>query len=239
MELNRKTATQKQILYANLISRTLNLEKEFVMGCDFYHVSKFIKDNEKAYKEREDNRKASIRQIDFANAISDYCGLDEKFDANSSFFNVSDFISKHKGEYSRLIWRENICEYEPRRGIPFPQECMLFICDNLYNVHGLYSFIGEDNAILYIGKSVNLSQRIPQSYQKRKDSAKISKILYLPMENMANVNILEILLIAENDPLLNSESNSLEKPTMFSSGVNIVRDFYELPFFGEKAESEG
>ena len=58
------------------------------------------------------------------------------------------------------------------------------------------------------------------------------------MENMANVNILEILLIAENNPILNSESNSQEMPTLFSSDVDIIRDFYELPYFDKKDESE-
>ena len=50
--------------------------------------------------------------------------------------------------------------------------------------------------------------------------------------------ILEILLIAENNPILNSESNSQEMPTLFSSGIDIIRDFYELPYFNENNESE-
>lgn len=239
MNTSRRLATQNQVLYANSISRTLNLNKTFTTECSFYQVGKFIRDNEKAYKEYGDDRKASIRQIDFANTISDCCELDEKFDSNSGYFEVSDFISKHKDEYSRLVWRETICEYEPsEKSIPFPQECMLFICDNLYKVHGLYSFVSEDNVILYIGKSTDLSQRIPSSYQERKNSAKINKVLFYPMENMANVNIMEILLIAENNPVLNSESNSQEMPTLFSSGIDIIKDFYELPYFNKKAESE-
>lgn len=238
MNTGRRLATKNQVLYANSISRALNLDKTFTTDFSFYQVSKFIRENEQEYKEKSDNRKASIRQIDFANTISEFCGIGEKFDSNSGYFEVSDFISSHKDEYSRLIWRENICEYEREdNDIPFTKECMLFICDNLYKVHGLYSFVREDNVILYIGKSNDLSQRITSSYKERKKSAKISKILFYPMKNMADVNVLEILLIAENNPLLNSESNSQEMPTLFSSGIDIVKDFCELPYFNEDSET--
>lgn len=46
---------------------------------------------------------------------------------------------------------------------------------------------------------------------------------------MGDVNVLEVLLIGENAPVLNTESNSHEVPTMFHSGIDILKDFTELP----------
>ena len=55
--------------------------------------------------------------------------------------------------------------------------------------------------------------------------------MYFLDDNMANVNILEILLIAEYDPVLNAESKTDDIPTRFHSGIDILRDFEEIPYF--------
>ena len=79
----------------------------------------------------------------------------------------------------RLMLRESICEYEVNEdSIDISMESMLFICDNLFKKHGWYVFIGNDDVILYIGKSKDLSARIPTSYRERKNYAKINKIMY-------------------------------------------------------------
>ena len=59
----------------------------------------------------------------------------------------------------------------------------------------------------------------------------INKIMYYIDENMANVNIMEILLIAENNPVLNTESKTEDVPTKFHSGIDILNDFNEIPNF--------
>ena len=69
MNTSRKFATQNQVLYANSISRTLNLDKIFTTDCSFYQVSKFIRDNEKAYKEYGDDTKIATQAHSFR------CGL--------------------------------------------------------------------------------------------------------------------------------------------------------------------
>ena len=228
----RKLATEKQISYANAISNTLGIGLTFTKDDSYYEVNKFITKNEGEYKNKDSEKLASIRQIDYANAISDFCNIGVRFDKNSTYIEVTDFISQNKDEYMRLRWRESICEYEVNEdSIDIPTESMLFICDNLFKKHGLYAFIGNDDVILYIGKSKDLSSRIPTSYRERKNYAKINKIMYYIDENMANVNIMEILLIAENNPVLNTESKTEDVPTKFHSGIDILNDFNEIPNF--------
>lgn len=229
---NRKLATERQILYANSISSTLGLGLSFSRDDSYYEVNKFITENEGKYKNKGTEKLASIRQIDYANAISNFCNIGISFDENSAYIEVADFISQNKDEYMRMRWRESICEYEKtENSIDVSKESMLFICDNLFKKHGLYAFIGDNDVILYIGKSTDLSSRIPTSYKERKGYAKINKIMYYIDENMANVNIMEILLIAECNPVLNTESKTEDVPTKFHSGIDILNDFNEIPHF--------
>lgn len=229
---NRKLATERQISYANAISNTLGLKLSFAKDDSYYVVNRFITENEEKYKNKSSEKLASIRQIDYANAISNYCNIGVSFDENSTYVEVANFISQNKDEYMRMRWRESICEHENvENRIDVPTESMLFICDNLFKKHGLYAFVGNDDVILYIGKSVDLSSRIPTSYRERKDYAKVNKIMYYTDSNMADVNILEILLIAEYNPVLNTESKTEDIPTKFHSGIDILNDFKEIPHF--------
>lgn len=237
MDKERKLATEKQVSYANAISNTIGLGVQFENGDSYYDVSKFIKNNEKEYKENESRKLASARQIDYANAISDVCNIEVLFNDKSTCKEVSDFICQYKDKYIRAQWRETIIAYENKENsIDIPKESMLFICDNLFKKHGLYAFIGNNSEILYIGKSTDLASRIPNSYKERKNCAKINKIMYYVDDNMADINILEILLIAEYNPILNTESKTEDIPTRFHSGINILNEFSEIPgFFGSNA----
>ena len=229
---NRKLATERQISYANAISNTLGLKLSFAKDDSYYVVNRFITENEEKYKNKSSKKLASIRQIDYANAISNYCNIGVSFDENNTYVEVANFISQNKDEYMRMRWRESICEHEDvENSIDVPTESMLFICDNLFKKHGLYAFVGNDDVILYIGKSVDLSSRIPTSYRERKDYAKVNKIMYYTDSNMADVNILEILLIAEYNPVLNTERKTEDIPTKFHSGIYILNDFKEIPHF--------
>lgn len=232
-EKARKIATDKQIVYANAIADALGIEISFPKGSSFYDVTKFLRENEETYLNNK-NRKASIRQLDFANAIANTCGISLHFDKNDSMETVSDFIHTYKSEYENIIWRKEIVsrqndyEFTITSG-DLTTEGMLFICDNLFKKSGVYSFIGESEEIIYIGKSSNLAGRIPSSYRERRDSSNIKKIMYYLDNNMANVNVLEILLICENNPLLNGESKTDDTPTIFKSGIDIIHNFHEIP----------
>lgn len=230
MYKGRKLATEKQINYANSIAKALSIMVYFPDESSFYDVSMFIKENETAYKNNLKTKLASQRQIDYANAISDACEINKHFHELSLYKEVDNFIRDHVDEYKRIIWRSEIIEdsasYE---NSIIDKKSLLFACDNLYKKHGLYAFIGDDGRILYIGKSSDLSQRIVTSYSERKRQAKICDIMYYTLDNMSDVNVLEILLICENKPLLNSESKTNDIPTMFHSDINILADFNKLP----------
>lgn len=229
----RKKATEKQISYANAIAEYLRIDVRFSIGDSFYDVTKFIRENEENYKNKN-KRLASIKQVDYANAISDICDLGFHFNETSTYEQVSNFILKHKKEYIQKIWRREILENEKvYPGNDLTKESLIFICDNLYDKHGVYAFIGDNNEILYVGKSTDLSQRITSSYAERRSQAHIKRILYYVEDNMSDVSILEICLICENKPRLNTESKFDDFPTRYSSGIDILRDFDEIPFLNK------
>lgn len=235
----RKLASPKQIKFARVIAEALDINMSFNEGDSYYDVNEFITEHEGEYK-KCNWKKASIRQIDYANAISRACYGYKKFDENSCYGDVSDFISGNKDAYARILWRESIIEKNSEDTVEcskdFPTESMLFLCDNLYKVHGVYAFIGEDNTILYIGKSIDLSQRITSSYRERKNSAKITRVMFYAVNNIADTNILEILLIAENNPVLNEDCKTEDSPELFHSGIDILRDFSEIPLNNSEKE---
>lgn len=101
--------------------------------------------------------------------------------------------------------------------------------DKLNGKHGVYAFLGASDEIYYIGKSKNLFSRIPSSFSERRKQAPIKKIAYYTLDNMADTNILEIVLITENKPQLNGESNCDDAPEMFHSKIDVIKDFTKLP----------
>lgn len=230
MDTPRKLATSNQIKYANAIAKSLNIDILFREGAPFYDIHKFIQENEPVFKKNINNKLASERQIDYANAISNVCGLGKHFKNGTLAKDIYEFISENKSEYHRIIWRNDIInnanQYEQTI---ISKSTLLVACDQLYGKHGIYAFAGKENEIFYIGKSMDLSQRIISSYSERKNQAPICKILYYIENNVADMNILEILLICENKPLLNTESNTQDIPERFKSGIDIFRDFSELP----------
>lgn len=233
----RKLATDRQLSYAKAIAKALDEEYTFDKNSSYYDVNKYISENEEEFKSIGNNRLASIRQIDYANAISNLCRMGKNFDCNSTHEEVDEFITKNRDEYRLHLLKESITNSKRERTCDeLCTESLIFICDNLFKKHGLYAFIGCDDVILYIGKSKDLSSRIPTSYRERMDSARIDKVMYYVIDNMADVNIMEILLIAENNPVLNSESKTEEIPERFKSGIDILSDFSEIPNFNSARE---
>lgn len=234
MGRNRKLATQKQIHYAENIARTLGINVSFEEDESYYDVNKFIRLHESQFK-NSSIQYATQRQIDYANAMSEVLGLGKTFDSNSIRDDVSDFITENKTKYNIACDKNMICgqteKYELKYNNLINEEAFDFLIEKLYGKHGLYAFVDSKNEICYIGKSKNLASRIPTSYKERASSANISRIMYYTDENMANVNIMEILLISEYSPVLNTESNTEDVPTKFHSGIDILNDFKEVPVF--------
>lgn len=91
----------------------------------------------------------------------------------------------------------------------------------LNNKKGLYFFYNECGKCVYIGKSSNLKSRIITSLQERKGFSTIKYISTFVCQSMADVNVLEIILISENKPPLNRDCKCRDKLTMFESELNI------------------
>ena len=237
MALSPKTkrATDKQIAYANAISEFITGDKMFDKETSRYKIQKYIAENAKLYNERQ-NRKATEQQLLYANSISKLLELGNNFDEDDNFTDVSNFISEHKEEYDRKIEIIKVKSYLNSKGTSF-SKTKEFMFDALYKKSGLYAFLNELDEVVYIGKSINLLDRIPSSYRERCRYSNISKIMYYVDDNIANVNILELLLISEYEPVLNTDCKTEHKCTLFSSGIDIKTDFVELEEF-VFAESE-
>ena len=228
MKHNRRMSSPKQITYANNIARELGIDVVFDNTYSFYQVSKFISENVERFKEITGT--ATERQIDFANHIADVLQINAFFDDNANKYDVKEFIDNNIADYYKLQSDQTAIKYrEGTNDVLNDENARHFLYDNLFKKHGVYAFVDKNGRIVYIGKSVNLCERIPSSYDERKHFADITRIFYYTDENMGNVNVLEVLLICENAPILNGESNSGEIPTMFHSGLEILKDFKELP----------
>lgn len=185
--------------------------------------------------------KATAKQIEYADIIADYLGLQKPSD---TFEECQQFIKDNVDEYKRkrkTIVQDLIDEGHPRYKDyvdAMGEQTLLWVDTNLKGVAGCYAFLGARNKLLYIGKSLNLAERIPSSYTERKAKAEIKKILYYITPTQADASILEMMLITENKPLLNRDGNTKDKPKMYKSGVDIKRDFKEIPLV-EKGKKNG
>lgn len=236
---SRKLATEKQILYANAIAKSLEIDLCFKNDDPYYTVSKFIKENEEYYK--ENIKMATPRQIDYANAISDELKIEKKFDETALAKDVAKFISDHGEEFALNCAKKKYLEekvgYINKNGefISFPFECCEFMSENLYGKHGVYAFLDGSENVVYIGKSINLADRITGSYHERQDG-RIEKIMYYTDESMANAHVLELILINKYKPIFNTDCKSDDDFTLFPCDISIEKDFKVLPYFSNKCK---
>lgn len=78
--------------------------------------------------------------------------------------------------------------------------------NGLILVHGLYFLYNENKELIYIGKSKNLSERIPASVKERK----AHYLKYKLTNTMSDTNILELYYIAKFKPALNRDSKEID-----------------------------
>jgi excinuclease UvrABC nuclease subunit len=112
----------------------------------------------------------------------------------------------------------------------FPVKCKEFMYNNLWNKHGVYVFVDNAETIVYVGKSTNVASRILDSYGERYKYADISKILYYIDDSMANINVLELIMISKYNPVLNSDCRTDDELTIVNCKVDLS-DFSELEYF--------
>lgn len=185
--------------------------------------------SEEEKKEILSGKDPSEKQIQYAKAIAE--ALDIKLPKGDAYV-IHKFISKNKQKYNErwdkqsaktfLIDSVNLC-------VPITQEDINEWYDLIGEKKGVYAFLGLNDEILYIGKSSNLFSRIPSSFNERREKEPIKTIAYYIVDNMADTHILEMVLIEENKPKLNTDGICEEYPKMFHSGLDVLKDFKRLP----------
>lgn len=187
--------------------------------------------------------KPTQKQSSYARVIAQALNLPEPDD---TFEAHEDFLGKYVSKYKAMRENYSVVQELIDTGHPayeryindIGERASLWITQNLKHKPGVYVFLGYRNKILYIGKSLDLASRIPSSYTERAKKVKVKKIMYYITPTKADASVLEMLLIAENDPLLNKDGKTTDKPTLFKSGLTILKDFEEIPL-GKRGKRNG
>lgn len=177
--------------------------------------------------------KATENMIRYASKIADFLGVPKpNFDDFDSTFS---FIGNHKPAYNAQVNLE-LSEAHKRHRVEFENKKMLeshpglifsaSYSDFLISMEGKQGiyilFAGE--SIEYIGKSKNLGSRIFGSVNERRiQNLAINSVAVIETKTLVDMNALELVLIAENRPKLNTESNNGDSLTIFASGIDIKK----------------
>lgn len=100
---------------------------------------------------------------------------------------------------------------------------------------GIYLLYNKKDKLMYVGKSIDLESRIPASAIDKG----LVKFKYIPIQNLADMNIMEVAYISKFKPIYNKEFKSAELPT-----INITLPYDESDMFilreggGAKMSSE-
>jgi len=111
-------------------------------------------------------------------------------------------------EYQR---HEAIKHFErKRKSEPFFRAIPDSLLHSLNDVIGVYFLYNDDKELIYIGKSKNLSSRLPQTIKGKR----VGFFRFIILNSMADMHVLEPYLIAHHNPLLNKEFNTGDKLTI-------------------------
>lgn len=213
-------ATQKQKEYALKISDYLNVDLPSSNSATEY--KEFLKFYSPIYLSEVNS--PTEKQIEMVEIISNTLGYPEP--ENFTKLAYKEYISNHIDELNytqRIEINRNIETYLDNYIEKYNLNKNTFDeIRNLKRVSGIYIFWGATKP-LYIGKSVDLSERIIESFKERKRNhykLKIRYISYYPVENEADMHILEPMLINEHFPILNYEFKT-KNSSKYTSGVDI------------------
>lgn len=180
--------------------------------------------------------KATKRQIEYCNEIAKTLNIPNP---KPNFDDCFNFISQNKELYKIKKFGTKISSFR-ETGYKYPDNCIqdfydkfgkdkiLFFEKNLYKKAGCYAFADDNNQIIYIGKSINLAERIIKSYTERIRQKDIRDIYYYITPSKADASILEMVLITENKPVLNGDGITDDYSQMFKSNIDILKDFIRL-----------
>lgn len=178
---------------------------------------------------------ATAKMIDYAKSIASKLNLDEP--DFSSYNETSNFISEHSVTFKRIVNNERLMNtFENIYGKFEKQFSNEFIewLDSLCEQKGLYIFWANEE-IVYIGKSVNLQERIYSSLKERIKNAPITHLTALLTITEADMHIGEVLLITEYKPTLNRDCVCEDVSDRYISGVNLYEK-KRVPIFVDSEE---
>ena len=158
----------------------------------------------------EEIREASEKQKMFATQIADVLNLN--LPENDTAKDYWEFVNNYIGLFNLKMNLTN--------NIPKMKEKAIKEIERLQNKMGVY-FLWHNENLIYIGKSINLSERIVSSIKERNLKIKVTHFSYYLAETQADVHILEPYLITKYKPLLNSEFISTDYTTLFKIDFDI------------------
>ena len=174
---------------------------------------------------------ATDNMIEYATAIAEKLGIDEP--DFSSFRDTSNFISKNVKLFHQIIRKEQFDEaivaYEQyNRDL---SDDFVSLLEYAEGEAGVY-FLWCEDKIVYVGKSIDLQQRVLTSLKERSHSCNIDKVSMIFTPTIADMHILEIYMITYLKPMLNKDCTCDDKPTMFelptfSSDITYTVKIYE------------
>lgn len=88
----------------------------------------------------------------------------------------------------------------------FTDEFLNMIAD-LEGQPGVYSFWQGENILLYVGRSINLGQRIPGSFNRFHSYDRPIYVRYIPTQSASDAVVLEAYFIVTYNPPLNGADN--------------------------------
>lgn len=148
----------------------------------------------------------------FAKAISNYLKLETPNMDN--FDETFQFIRNNITAYRREVVKRRVL------GIGQSHLSLELKGLDIHRFTGIYIFWDNDE-VVYIGKATVSGTRILSSYQERKLSSPITHVSVIKIANVADIHVLEPLLICENNPKLNKEFSCGRTPSMVSSNIDI------------------
>lgn len=168
---------------------------------------------------------ATQKMVNYARAIAEKLEIAEP--DFSDFGETSRFINEHSDQFKKATHTGKTIQaleklygkFESNFTNEFAQKLK-----ELQDICGVYIFWVENEAV-YIGKSVNLQDRVFSSLKERVRSAPITHVSIIPLKKIADTHILEIVLITEYKPDLNSDCTCEDYSDLFKSNI----DLYSLP----------
>lgn len=196
-----RNATEKQIKYAEAISKRLQIELPKENDFDLYY--KFIAEHEKNYKGNIElrNDEPAIRR----KMLNPF----KRENTEKQYKKVNPFLKNEiVNEYYNYVFNKKtlnkMLEMQKKK-----------IC-------GIY-FLYIKNELVYIGKSINLGSRILTSCrQKSNKNNVITEFSFYKTKTQSDCHILEPYLITKYKPPLNTEFVADDSPTILKFDIDIA-----------------